>query len=134
MERDLVHPDTAIKHYESAAALHRDHGNRLSLAHTIRHIADIYLDTGSPERAEPFYREALEIYRHTPGANPLDVANMLRGYALAKGQDPAAQLFWTEARELYREANVPQGAEECTRRLSLYEFDGVNSSEQEFMQ
>jgi tetratricopeptide (TPR) repeat protein len=92
----------------------------LKLAHTVRHLGDIYRHSKDHGRAERCYEESLEIYRSHPEAKPLDFANALRGAALLQEQigrpQHAAQL-WKEAEGLYREANVDAGVEEASRRL-----------------
>ncbi len=114
VERDLNQTGDALAHYQQAAAIYRKSNNALKLAHTIRHVADIYQDTGQPQQAEPHYREALEIYRGNKETKPLDLANTLRGLALLKGTDSA---LWQEAKDLYVQANVQAGVDECARRL-----------------
>lgn len=54
--------NTARARYSQAAEIYQQQGNRLAYAHTIRHIADTYLDELEFELARPLYEEALEIY------------------------------------------------------------------------
>ena len=52
--------------YEEAVVLLREADQPLVLAHTIRHLGDVYLEQGRPDLAEPCYHEALGLYRcHT---------------------------------------------------------------------
>ena len=77
---------------------------------------------GQPEWAEPFYVEALAIYRLHPEAPHLDLANAIRSLALLKGEEgkgEEARALWEEARELYRACDVSAGVSESEARLSL---------------
>jgi len=49
--------------YEEAVVLFRELDEPLVLAHTIRHLGDVYLEQGRPDLAEPCYHEALGLYR-----------------------------------------------------------------------
>jgi tetratricopeptide (TPR) repeat protein len=112
----------ALKHYSEAAGIYREQNNPLRLAHTIRHVGDIYQQTKQSQLAGPFYAEALEIYRRHPETSPLDLANTLRGYALqqeATGNAAQAKLFWQEAGELYAAVNVQAGVSESERRIAF---------------
>ncbi len=116
IERDLKNTPAALQHYGEAVSLYREQGDVLPLAHSIRHIADIYQDQAQPEAAEPLYVEALELYRKHEGTPPLDLANAIRGLALLKGD----RGLWEEARALYVQAGIAQAVAECDRRLSNF--------------
>ncbi len=70
-------------------AILRTIGQPLRLAHTIRHLGDVYNDDGNRRAAEPCYREALEIYRAHPDAPRLDLANAIRSLAVLTGESGA---------------------------------------------
>ena len=70
------------------------------LAHTIRHLGDVYLEDGSPELAEPCYHEALELYRCHEGSSSLDLANAVRSLAVLRWEQ--ARALWDEARSFTR--------------------------------
>src|ERR1051326_2074817 len=63
VERDLKNERLALQHYQEAVEIYRNGPDRLRLAHTIRHVADILREAGSLEEARPHYEEALNIYR-----------------------------------------------------------------------
>jgi hypothetical protein len=72
--------------------------------------------------AEPWYNEALQLYRADSRTAPLDLANAVRGLALLKfhtRQDEDAMRLWQEARDLYQATNIDAGVEESSRRLGL---------------
>lgn len=52
--------------YEEAVVLLREFDEPLVLAHTIRHLGDVYLEQGRPDLAEPCYLEALACIGITP--------------------------------------------------------------------
>src|SRR5271169_1155850 len=84
-ERDLGRNCEAGNLYEEAVSLCRQLNNdALVLAHTIRHLGDVRRHVGQHESAHSCYEEASGIYRREPGANPLDVANALRPFAILK--------------------------------------------------
>lgn len=53
----------ARKCYEEAVELFRQLDEPLVLAHTVRHLGDVYCEEGLPHLAEPCYLEALGLYR-----------------------------------------------------------------------
>ena len=115
--------------YEEAVAALRTAGPPLKLAHTVRHLADIYRRAGDHGRAERCYDESLDLYRRHPEARPLDFANALRGAALLQeliGKPQQAAQLWRQAEALYRETNVDAGVEEATRHLAR--LGGVTTS------
>ena len=131
IERDLGEIDLSLQHYQESAALIRTLNVPLSLAHTIRHIADILRESGQQAAAAPYYDEALILYRRHPNALTLDVANTLRGLALNKtdlGDKEAAIALWSEAGVLYNrvwqepnspytEADLAPGIAESQRQI-----------------
>jgi len=120
IERREGNRDAAIALYQEAADVARSEGAPLRLAHRLRHIGDIYRESGDAERAALHYGEALALYRADPEPPALDLANLLRPLALlseARDEPDAAQPYWTEARALYERAGVAAGVDECTRHL-----------------
>lgn len=120
-ERDLGDAGAALACYAEAAAVQRAIGDTDRVAHNLRHMADIHADAGRYDAALPLYEEALALYRAQPATHPLDLANALRGMAIAaealRGRD-AARALWREARDLYRGEGVEAGVRECERRLA----------------
>ena len=101
-----------------------EEGDPLLLAHTVRHLGDIHQDAGRVGLAKPCYSEAIAIYRNNENTEALDLANAIRPMALLKddaGEVDEAMRLWTEARDLYAVANVPQGVAESSRRLTRLE-------------
>jgi tetratricopeptide (TPR) repeat protein len=111
----------AREFYEEAARGYFEAGDRLLYAHTLRHIADMYVDERKLERARPLYIEALENYRGNLKTTVLDLANAVRPYALlleASGEIEEARELWREARTLYSAVRVDAGVKECEQHLS----------------
>src|SRR6202789_4190086 len=109
VERDL---DAARAYYADAAKIFRKEENRLAYAHTIRHIADMFLDEAKHDEAKPLYEEALEIYRSNLDTKLLDLANTVRPYAQLNeviGNLEAARKHWQEAHNLYASLRLDVG-------------------------
>ena len=121
IERDLDNNNAALQHYREAVEILKGEPSRLRFAHTIRHLADILREDGSPEEAAACYGEALKVYREHTETPPLDLANTLRGFALLKGgmgENEQANSLWREARSLYKSVNVQAGVEESERQIA----------------
>jgi tetratricopeptide (TPR) repeat protein len=119
-ERSLPGSDGGIASYREAVAILRDVEGGLKLAHTVRHLGDIYRRANQSDEAEVCYAEALQIYRAHPEVSALELANALRGAALSKekiGQPGQAAALWREAKALYETAGVAAGVDEASRRL-----------------
>jgi len=94
----------ALIQQRRAVALLRDASARATLAHAIRHLADILVDAGRAGEASESITEMLTLYRAIPDAQPLDIANALRSAAVhaeAIGDNETARAFWIQARERY---------------------------------
>jgi tetratricopeptide (TPR) repeat protein len=113
-ERHRGNRSRAIELYRDVVALLRGKDEPLRLAHAIRHLGDVYFETGDGGAAENCYSEALQIYREHDAPNPLDLANAVRSMAVLK--DTAES--WDEARRLYEVAGVKEAVLECSRRLA----------------
>lgn len=117
--------EEALQCYGKAVEIYRRNGvDRLRLAHTVRHLADIHRGEGSFELAKPLYEEALTIYRQREDASALDVANAIRGFALLKSamsERSEATALWREARKLYESVDVRAGVEESDVQLARLE-------------
>lgn len=119
IERDAGNAAAAVPLYEDAVSDCRAIGDRLLLAHTVRHLGDAHQDLDQLVQAENCYREALSLYR-AGDPRPLDLANAVRSYALLKertGEQAEARELWTEARRLYASVNASGGVEESTSHL-----------------
>jgi tetratricopeptide (TPR) repeat protein len=109
--------------YAEAAAQYRREGLTLAWAHTIRHVADLWLEDAQFADAQPLYEEALEAYRGSLETRILDLANTLRPYALlmeAMGNPGAAGKLWREAQNLYASIRVEAGVAECESHLAAH--------------
>ena len=94
----------ALLQQRRAVALLRDLGDPAALAHAIRHLADILVAAGNAGEASESITEMLTLYRASPDAQPLDIANALRSAAVhaeALGDNETARAFWIQARERY---------------------------------
>jgi tetratricopeptide (TPR) repeat protein len=122
IQRDLHNDEDSLRLYEEAGEIYRELKDRLKLAHTVRHEADILRHMKRFAAAATSYTEALSIYRAHPETPPLDLANALRGFALLKeAVDDTAEAIalWGEAGSLYAEVNVESGVAESARRMAL---------------
>lgn len=111
----------AREQYAIAAQAHRQSGNILAYAHSIRHIADIYQKEHNATAARPLYEEALELYRSNLETKLLDLANAVRPYALLLEQQDdraSAKQHWEEARNLYGSLRLEAGIVECNTHLT----------------
>lgn len=112
---------SARQHYEDAVATYRGTGEILGLAHTVRHLGDVYYSEGHSDLAEPCFLEALGLYRNCSQTPPLDLANAIRSLAVLKsecGEVNGARALWEEARSLYESVGVTPGVDESSRRLA----------------
>ena len=120
--RDGKNIGAALKHYQLAVELYRKQDAPLTLAHTIRHVADILLDEGNLESAQRHYEEALTIYCANQETPPLDLANTLRGYGLfmeKSGKTEEAMTLWQQTLALYEQLGIEAGVAECTSHLAF---------------
>lgn len=107
--------------YAEAAKIYADQNDSLAYAHTIRHIADMYLDESNLVEAKPLYEKSLEIYRGNLNTKLLDLANAVRPYALLhekSGNLEAARQLWQEARNLYMSLRLEEGVRESDAHLA----------------
>lgn len=121
VERKLHQDQAARVHYEEAVQLCWIYADPLTLAHTVRHLGDLYHEAGQSELAQPCYRQALTLYRAQTDAPPLDLANAIRSMAILKsdnGEMEQARVLWQEARNLYALVNVKEGVAESSERLA----------------
>jgi len=120
-ERDLGRNCEALAPYEEAVVLCRKQNDALLLAHTVRHLGDVRRHLGQHEGAQSCYEEVLDIYRREPEANPLDLANALRPFAILRektGDFDDARAFWREARKLYESLGIDAGVAEASQALA----------------
>ncbi len=112
---------TAQRCYEESVALLRELEEPLLLAHTVRHLGDVYHEEGRSDLAENCYVEALSLYRKHEDRSPLDLANAVRSLAVLPWEQSRA--LWEEARDLYTAIGVEAGIKESSARLAaLHDF------------
>ena len=102
--------------YEEAVLLFRQADEPRVLAHTIRHLGDVYLEQGRPDLAEPCYHEALALYRKHADDSSLDLANALRSLAVLRWEQ--TRTLWEDVRALYTGLNIEAGIKESTARIA----------------
>ena len=107
---------TARQCYEEAVLLYRGVDEPLALAHTLRHLGDVYREQGRPDLAEPCYHEALGLYRTHEKGSSLDLANAIRSLAVLRWEQ--TKTLWTEVRDLYTSLSIEAGIKESTARVS----------------
>ena len=115
--------DEARRLYAEAAALYQSEKNPLAYAHTIRHIADMFLGESRLSEALPLYEESLALYRANLNTRLIDLANTVRPYALLHeqlGNLEVARQLWQEARNLYASLRIEAGVKECDSHLNRY--------------
>jgi tetratricopeptide (TPR) repeat protein len=122
IERDRKNIGAALMHYQLAVELYRKQEIPLTLAHTIRHVADILLGEGNLEQAQRHYEEALAIYCAHEETPPLDLANALRGYAQLMEKSlktDEATMLWRQTNALYEQLGIDAGVAECRSHLAF---------------
>jgi tetratricopeptide (TPR) repeat protein len=113
--------DEARRLYAEAAQSYQREQDQLAYAHTIRHIADMFLHESKYAEAKPLYEAALELYRSNLDTRLLDLANTVRPFALLQeklGDVEMARHFWQEARNLYASLRIEPGVTECEQHLA----------------
>lgn len=121
IERDRSKKSSALQHYEEAVAICREVADTQVIAHTVRHLADLFCEEAMFDLAEKCFDEVLTLYRSDPNTAPANLANAIRGYAVLKDatdDHEAAMQLWQEARELYLDLGIDAGVAECDSRLS----------------
>ena len=102
--------------YEEAVELFREVDEPLVLAHTIRHLGDVYLEQGRPDLAEPCYHEALALHRKHSDDSSLDMANALRSLAVLRWEQ--ARALWEDVGVLYASLHIEAGIKESAVRVA----------------
>ncbi len=121
VEQEMGRDDVTRTLYEEAVTISRNLGDAFLLAHSVRHVGDLHRRMGRTDAAEACYNEAIALYRNHDQPPSLDFANALTPMAMLKedaGSVVEAKTLWQKARDLYAEANVQEGVDECSRRLA----------------
>ena len=119
--RDLDREQEALPVTQEAVDVCRAEGDGLLPAPTVRHLGDLHRDAGRVMDAERCYDEALSLYRAAQSPDALDFANALRPAALlrvSQADRVQARALFAEARELYQQAGIAAGVEECASQLA----------------
>jgi tetratricopeptide (TPR) repeat protein len=109
------------KYYNQALDCFEKLNLETTVAHTLRHIADVERELGEVDDANDHYQKALNMYRSGADTSPLDLANALRGYALLHedmDHKEKAKAMWKEAMMLYQKSKISEGVQECESHLA----------------
>ncbi len=112
--------DEALRLCQRSLDYYRAAGDPQRIAHSMRHVADLERRSGRHASAARLYEEALDIYRGSDQTSALNLANLLRGYALAlqeTQQIAEATNCWKEARDLYDQLSISEGVHEADHML-----------------
>ena len=111
-EQALPFAKKAIWHYRAA----RDAGK---IAHSIRHLADLFVELERYEEAEQNYRSAIQLYVETE-PSLLDRSNALRGFGILLvriNKNEEARKILSRAKEHYYHLGLSEGVEEMSDLL-----------------
>jgi tetratricopeptide (TPR) repeat protein len=120
VERDRGNLDAALPYLYEAVAQARMVSSQEMLAHTSRHLGDLYQELRRFQQAEYCYAEALELYENLPNTRDIELANATRPLALLMertGQPAQAATYWRAALQLYDSADVEEGVLECRQAI-----------------
>ena len=127
---DLDGHAAAIELLREAADAGRRAGSGLLEGEALRHWADHLRHEDKLDEAEPIYWRALDSLKSDPETSSLSLGNAYRpiGILYAElGDIPRAIQNWREARELYVEAGIAAGFEECDANLAQLKSRGGSS-------
>lgn len=118
VERDRDNLDAALPYLYEAVAQARLVDAPDLLAHTVRHLGDLYQDLNRFHKAQYCYAEAMKLYEDNPGTHDLDLANTIRPLAILferTGKKANAATYWRAAMSLYELAGIEEGVLECSQ-------------------
>ncbi len=113
-----------LRHYQEAVELFRSCDDHLRLAHTVRHLGNIYHEDGDMDAAGKCLTEAINIYHNNGDRKSLDYANAIRSLAALKDDINdlvSAKRLWIAARDLYIFHRIEDGVNETGRRIKRIE-------------
>ena len=114
---------------EAADAGHRAQSGLLK-GEALRHWADHLRHESKLNDAEPLYWQALESLKADPETSVLSLGNAYRPIAILYaelGDVEKAINHWQDARQLYVEAGIQAGVEECDANLAKLKADLASS-------
>ena len=120
LELDQHNLDKALAYGKKSSEFYKENNDLDKVAHSTRHIADLQRKLGKINDSLQSYTEAITIYKTNAEVNTLDLANALRGYALALAKNnkiDEAISAWEEAREIYEANNIQEGIDEASSEL-----------------
>lgn len=118
---DLDGHAVAINLLREAADAGRRAQSGLLEGEALRHWADHLRRENRLDEAEPIYWRALESLKSDPETSSLSLGNAYRPIAILYAElsdTPKAIHYWRVARELYVEAGIAAGIEECDANLA----------------
>lgn len=120
LESDLGNLTAAASLWNEAVSILRTLDNPVQLAHKVRHLGSVLVQLGRHADGLDHFAEAIRLYRSSDEADALDHANAANAYAYAckqAGDFDRAHELWLEARNLYDEAGIKEGVDECNVQL-----------------
>lgn len=111
----------AIEYCKLAVSTYKKSKDSTKIAHSMRHLADLYLEINQLADAEVYYNKVLHIYESLKDVSHQDFANALRGYALLhEKQNKIAKAIslWEQITELYRKRNFAFGEQEGIKKVN----------------
>ena len=121
-EADKDHFDKAIEYCHLSVLSYFKSKDYDRIAHSVRHLADLQMETGELSDSENNYIKSVGIYKSLEDCNKGDLANALRGYAQLqekKGEFSEAMDLWQEIIHLYKECDFKAGEIEAINKLNL---------------
>lgn len=112
--------EKALPYCKKSIEYYTKDNNPDRIAHSTRHLADLYMKLGKPEMARELYEEAIKIYRGHHFTQDEDLANALQGYAwyLEKAdQFDKALTTWKEVLYLYTKHEFEEGIEISNKKI-----------------
>ena len=103
-----------------AVNLSRSLNAPILVAHSLRHLGDVYLKLNKLPEASNALNEAVEIYRNESSTPSLELANTLRVEALLQerlNNTTAALDIWSEVASVYKQANIVEGVDEASQHI-----------------
>lgn len=110
----------ALEYARKSVAYYEQAGIEDRIAHANRHLADLEFEMGEYQAAGQKYERSLQLYQSSEQHLKGDVANGIRRYALLLeklGNKEEAIKQWKEAKKLYQEVGIDEGAEEAEGKI-----------------
>lgn len=119
-ESDHHNYEDALKLEHRALAYYQKGEDTGKIAHAIRHVADLQSQLGRTKEAVENYEKAIKTYRSPESNSDMDLANALRGYAIAlekSGEKKDALKTWKEVKGLYGKYDIQEGVDEASHSI-----------------